>query len=89
MRAKTKPPPAKVLIHQNTEVRLLASLCRELQEMAGDQSIMLHQLSVAKLFGHVSHRNISNWIKALKTLDILKVADPWSWGKATRYFYIT
>src|SRR5438067_7493348 len=38
-RAKTKPPTAKVLIHQNTEVRLLASLCRELQEMAGDQAV--------------------------------------------------
>ena len=87
-RAKTKPPPAKVLIHQNTEVRLLASLCRELQEMAGDQPFMLCQMSVAHLFGHSSHRTISNWIKVLKILDMLKVAEPWSWGKAARYFYI-
>ena len=87
-RAKTKPPPAKVLIHQNKEVRLLASLCRELQEMAGDQSIMLQQSSIAKLFGHASHRNISNWIKALKTLDVLRLAESWGWRKAARYFYI-
>ena len=87
-RAKTQPPPAKVLIHQNTEVRLLASLCRELQEMAGDQPFMLCQMSVAHLFGHSSHRTISNWIKVLKILDMLKVAEPWSWGKATRYFYV-
>ena len=87
-RAKTKPPPAKVLIHQNTEVRLLASLCRELQEMAGDQPFMLCQMSVAHLFGHSSHRTISNWIKVLKILDMLKVAEPWSWGKAARYFYV-
>lgn len=87
-RAKTQPPPAKVLIHQNTEVRLLASLCRELQEMAGDQPSMLCQMSVAHLFGHSSHRTISNWIKVLKILDMLKVAEPWSWGKATRYFYV-
>ena len=49
---------------------------------------MLCQLSVAKLFGHSSHRNISNWIKALKTLNVLKVSERWSRGKATRYFYV-
>src|SRR5205823_4029545 len=87
-RAKTKSPPAKVLIHQNTEVRLLASLCRELQEMAGDQPIMLHQSSIAKLFGHASPRNISNWIRGLKTLEVLRPAESWGWRKAARYFYI-
>ena len=87
-RAKSKAPPAKVLEHPNKEVCAFASLCRELQAMASDQPIMLHQLSIAKLFGHSSHRNISNWIKVLKTLDILIVAERWSWGKATRYFYV-
>jgi len=86
--AKTKPPPAKVLISPNPEVRLLASLCRELQEMAGDQPFMLCQMSVAKLFEQSSHRNVSNWIKALKTVEIVKVAAPWSYRRATRYFYI-
>jgi len=86
-RAKVKLPPEKILVHPNKEVRLLASLCRELQEMAGDQPLMLSQMSVAALFGHSSHRNVSNWIKALKTLHVLKVAEPWSRGKATRYFY--
>jgi len=69
-------------------VRLLASLCRELQEMAGDQPFMLHQLSVAKLFGHSDHRNVSNWLKVCKTLGLLKVAESWRQGKATRYFYV-
>ncbi|PYJ92453.1 MAG: hypothetical protein DME62_12765, partial [Verrucomicrobia bacterium] len=31
-RAKVKPPPAKVLLIGNDGLRLLASLCRELQE---------------------------------------------------------
>src|SRR5437868_8864352 len=83
-RAKTKLPPAKVLIHPSTDVQVLASLCRELQEMARDQPFMLCQISVAKLFGHSSHRNVSNWIRALKTLDILRVAAPWGLRKATR-----
>ena len=87
-RAKTKSPPAKVMISPNQELRLLASLCRELQEWAGDQPFMLCQKSVANLFGHSSHRNISNWIKGLKTLDVLRLAESWGWRKAARYFYI-
>jgi hypothetical protein len=87
-RAKTKSPPEKTMISRNKDLRLLASLCRELQELAGDQPIMLCQVSVAKLFEHSSHRNISNWIKALKTLGVLTVAASWRLGKAARYFYI-
>jgi hypothetical protein len=88
-RAKMKVPPAKAAILTNLRVRLFASLCRELQEMAGDQPIMLCQTSVAKMFGHSSHRNISNWIRALKTLGVLKPAEaaiPMT--RAARYFYV-
>ena len=88
-RAKTKSPPEKVLILPNKEVRLLASLCRELQEMAGDQPSMLCQMSIAKLFGHSSHRTISNWIRALKTLGILTLAEAAiPNARAARYFYL-
>ncbi len=87
-RAKRREPPSKVLMNSQRGVRLLASLCRELQEIGGDQPIMLHQMSIAKLFGFSHHRNISNWIKALKTLDLLKPGDPWSRGKTARYFYV-
>jgi len=67
--AKRREPPSKVLVIRNERVRLLASLCRELQEMAGNQPIMLHQMSIAKLFGYSHHRNISNWIKARAFLE--------------------
>jgi hypothetical protein len=87
-RAKHKPPPSKVSGISNQDVQLLASLCRELQEIMGDQPIMLHQASIARLFGHCDHRNISNWIKALKTLGVLEVAKRWSFGKSQRYFYV-
>ena len=70
-------------------VRLLASLCREVQEMAGDQPLMLCQRSAAKLFGHSSHRTISNWIRALKTLGVLKLAEAAiPNARAARYFYV-
>jgi hypothetical protein len=88
-RAKAKPPPAKILALPNIQVRLFASLCRELQEMAGDQPFMLCQMSVAKLFGHSSHRTISNWIRALKTLGVLKPAEAAiPNARAARYFYV-
>jgi hypothetical protein len=88
-RAKHREPPLKVLVIPNTSVRLFGSLCRELQEMAADQPFMLHQASVAKLFGHSSHRNISNWIRALKTVEVLKPAEaPIPNARAARYFYV-
>jgi hypothetical protein len=88
-RAKRREPPSKVLVIPNEAVRLLASLCRELQEMTGGQPFMLCQASVAKLFGHSSHRTISNWIAALKTLEVLKLAEAATPNaRAARYFYI-
>ena len=88
-RAKRREPPLKVLLVRNDGVRLLASLCRELQEMAGNQAFMLCQMSIAKLFGHSSHRTISNWIRALKTLDVLKPAEAAiPKARAGRYVYV-
>lgn len=88
-RAKLKEPPAKVLQIRSEGVQLFASLCRELQEMAGHQSIMLCQMSIAELFEHPSHRNVSNWIRALKTLQLLKPAEAAIPNvRAARYFYV-
>ena len=88
-RAKRRKAPLKVLVIPNEGVQLLASLRREPQEMAGDQPFMLRQMTVAKVFGHSSHRSISNWIRALKTIGILKLAEPAISGvRAARYFYV-
>jgi hypothetical protein len=88
-RAKCRQPPSKVVMIPSDGVRLLASLCRELQEMAGDQPFMLCQTSVAKLFGHSSHRSISNWIRALKTVEVLKLAESAiPNARAARYCYM-
>ena len=72
-RAKHRQPPSKVLLAPK-QLQLLASLCRELQEMAGDLPIMLHQASIAKLFA-LSQQTISEWIRALKTLGVLRLAE--------------
>src|ERR1051325_4406458 len=61
-RARLHTPPGKILQHPNKDVQLFTSLCRELQELAGDQPFMICQQSVANLFGNSSHRTISNWV---------------------------
>ena len=88
-RAKRRQPPSKVLDVPQEGLKLLASLCRELQEMFGDQPIMLHQVSIAKLFTHVSQQTISNWIFALRTLGVLRPAEPpIARVRAARYHFI-
>jgi hypothetical protein len=87
-RAKLRQPPSKVSDVPNNDLRLLASLCRELQEMFRDEPIMLHQASLAKLFD-VSQQTISTWIRALKTLKVLKPAEaPIPKVRAARYYFI-
>jgi hypothetical protein len=87
-RAKVRPPPSRVADVPNNDLRLLASLCGELQEMFGDQPIMLHQVSIAKLFD-VSQQTISTWIHALKTVGVLRLAEPAiKNARAARYYFI-
>jgi hypothetical protein len=87
-RSQRRQPPSKIALVPNSGLRLLASLCRELQEMFGYQPIMLCQASIAKLFG-VSQQTISLWIRALRTLEVLKLAErAIPNARAARYFYV-
>jgi hypothetical protein len=87
-RAKRRQSPLKVLDVPSNELRLFASVCRELQEMFGDQPIMLCQTAIARLF-RVSQQTISDWIRALKTLHVLRLAEPAIKNvKAARYYFI-
>jgi hypothetical protein len=87
-RSQSKQPPSKVLLVPNKGLQSLASLCRELQEMFGEQPIMLCQTSIAKLF-KVSQQTISEWIRALRTLDVLRLAEPAvKNARAARYYFM-
>lgn len=87
-RAQHREPPSKVGPVRNKGLRLLASLCQELQYLYGDQPIMLCQTSVAKLF-QVTQQTISTWIHALKTLQVLRLAEPAiKNARAARYYFI-
>jgi hypothetical protein len=87
-RSQSRQPPSKVLLVPNKRLQSLASLCGELQEMFGEQPIMLCQTSIAKLL-KVSQQTISEWIRALKTLDVLRLAEPAVKNvRAARYYFI-
>jgi hypothetical protein len=87
-RSERRQPPSKVSLVPNKGLQSLASLCRELQEMFGDQPIMLCQTSIARLF-KVTQQTISDWIRALRTLDVLKLAEPAiKNARAARYYFI-
>jgi hypothetical protein len=87
-RSQRRQPPSKVLAVPSQKLQSFASLCRELQEMFGNRPIMLHHVSIAKLFD-VSQQTISTWIHALKTLQVLKLAEPAIPNcRAARYYFI-
>jgi len=87
-RSKSRQTPSKVLLVPNKGVQSFASLCCELQEMFDDQPIMLCQSAIAKLF-KVSQQTISEWIRALRTLHVLRLAEPAvKQAKAARYYFI-
>ena len=87
-RSQSRQPPSKALLVPNKGLQSLASLCRELQEMFGEQPIMLCQTAIAKLF-KVSQQTISEWIRALRTLEVLKPAEPAVKNvRAARYYFI-
>ena len=76
------------MVVPNKDLQLLAALCRGLQEMAGDQPIMLVQARIAELFG-VSQQTISGWIRALKPLGVLRLAEPpIKRVRAARYYFV-
>jgi hypothetical protein len=87
-RSQRRQPPSKVVLVPNTGLRSFARLCCELQEMFGDQPVMLHQVSIAKLF-KVTQQTISSWIRALITLDVLRLAEPAIKNvRAARYYFV-
>ena len=87
-RLKSRQIPSEVLLLANKGVQSFASLCCELQEMFHDQPIMLCQTAIAELF-KVSQQTISDWIRVLRTLHALRLAEPAvKQVKAARYYFI-
>jgi len=72
-RAREAKPPRAALQYEQDELRLLVSLCRELQREAGDKPFYLSGRTAAAQIG-VSPRHAATWLKGLVIDGILKLA---------------
>lgn len=87
--AATMPVPPEAEGFESPQLRLLASLCRELQRVAGPSSpFYIASRSAGELFG-VSHVHASRWLRLLRREGLIREV---SKGKvnseASRYRYL-
>lgn len=84
------PTPLCALRFQDVQIRLLVSLCKELQSMAGaGQPFYLSCRTAARLLNHDCHTTVARWLSGLEQLKILFVVERGKSGthRATRFFY--
>ena|SRR6266480_4451806 len=79
--------PPKQTTCLSTDVQLLASLCRVLQQQAGKKPFFLDGRSAAKALGK-PHETVASWLRALRRLDVIKRISKGSRGTASRYVYL-
>jgi hypothetical protein len=86
----SKDPPAAANQFQSDKIRLLVSLCRELQILSGEKAFFLSCRTVQRLFNLESHARAAAWLKGLTQDGILKVIKQGGpdTNKATRYRYL-
>jgi hypothetical protein len=71
-RARTMPLP-EVVGFRDERVKLLAGICREMQQLVGDKSFFLPTRKLGKLLG-ASWPTVARWLIALDALDIIRLA---------------
>ena len=71
-RAVAADPPAAAMQYEQEQLRLLVSLCRELQREAGKRPFYLSVRTAAEQVG-VSPRHAARWLKGLVIDNILKL----------------
>ncbi len=88
--AQGKEFPEVARQFETDNVRLLVSLCRELQALCGDKPFFLASRTVQRLFELDSHATGARWLKGLCRSGILKVVEQGGreTNKATRFRYL-
>ena len=88
--AQSKSPPPVAEQFATTEIRMLVSLCRELQALARDKPFFLSTRSVQRLFRLPSPMSASRWLNGLCRSQILKIVVRGSneTKRATRFLYL-
>jgi AraC-like DNA-binding protein len=89
-RAKKLAPPKIAGRFEQEKVRQLVALCRELQQIAGDESFYLSCRTVARLFHHETHTTAARWLRGLRHSKIIRVTEQGGpeTNKASRYKYL-
>ena len=90
--ARSSTPPPETTHFEDKRMKLLASICRELQLMAGDRAFFVSCRKAAILVGHKSYKTVNRWLIGLSKMNnpLLKVTNrggPHS-NKANRYRYL-
>lgn len=89
--AKNAIPPAIANRFSDAAIRLLVTLCRELQRRQGNAPFFLSCHQAAKLFGHKTHTVAYGWLNGLVAKGILQITQkgtPGPAGRSTRYRYL-
>ena len=88
-KAAAMEPPPEALQFESPQVRELVGLCRELQVMAGRGPFYLSTRAAGGLL-HVSHVNVSRWLRLLCLENVLREVSKGSVesGQASRYRYL-
>ena len=85
-RARAAGTPPEALGYEQEGIRLLASLCRELQRGAGGEPFYLDCRTAGRLVG-VDHVTANRWLFLLCSDGLLVVVEPGQRNRATSYRY--
>jgi len=90
--ARSSTPPPETTHFEDKRMKLLASICRELQLMAGDRPFFISCRNAAALVGQISHKTASKWLVGFRRmsnplLEVINRGGPHN-NKATRYRYL-
>ena len=84
-RAKAAPLPTGEGF-KNEKIRLLAAICREMQEITGAEPFFLPTRLLGKILG-VHYSSVARWLRVLRVLQIIYPADSPGGNRCPRYHY--
>ena len=89
-RAQANPYPEESIGFEDKRMKLLLSLCRELQFLSEGKPFFLSCRKAAELIGHSGYKTVNRWLRGFelsKLLEVVRRGGPSS-NKANRYRYL-
>jgi hypothetical protein len=85
-KAISKKPPKCADMYQQSQLKALVALCRELQRVAGEEPFFLAGRVAAEQIG-VDHKTAARWLKMLCMDRVLELAERGTRHQASEYRY--